>query len=514
MRTSTASCWRSRARKGRPVPPDGQRRGRRPSSAHARSARRRLVVWSTQVAAARRGRRRPSRPMGGPGRGRPPSARRVDRRPTTHVSLEHPRQLVAQQAEAGTWSVRPRPDQRAASSRRELRDRGRLAVDGPDPLDVDAVDLRDLGHEQVDQPVRRAAPPRARRWPARRRARGSRCPPRRRAPRRSGWPPARARPAGRAARRAARSGARRGPYRARAVAGRDAAVSSSREPDDGRPGAADAARSTSLTRPRRRLRRPWAMRCSFSMRAKRTKPSPPGPNPTPGRQRHLALPHEHRAELDASPAPRRARGSAPTRTSSPSAWGCPTRCRARPSTQRVPTALVGGADLLREVRRLVHRDRRGDLDGLERAVVEVALELHERLHDVGVADHERAAPAGHGEALGHRVQLDGALLGPLGLQDGGRVVAVEADVGVGEVVHDDHLPLPAEVDDALHEVEVDARAGRVVGEGDDEHAGLRPADLPRRLEAVEEVAGVVLCTRVGRLRIGTWRRSAPANSGP
>ncbi len=26
----------------------------------------------------------------------------------------------------------------------------------------------------------------------------------------------------------------------------------------------------------------WPMRCSFSMRAKRTWPSPPGPKPTPG----------------------------------------------------------------------------------------------------------------------------------------------------------------------------------------------------------------------------------------
>ena len=33
---------------------------------------------------------------------------------------------------------------------------------------------------------------------------------------------------------------------------------------------------------RRRLRTPWPMRCSFSMRANRTWPSPPGPKPTPG----------------------------------------------------------------------------------------------------------------------------------------------------------------------------------------------------------------------------------------
>ena len=37
-----------------------------------------------------------------------------------------------------------------------------------------------------------------------------------------------------------------------------------------------------LVSTRRRLRTAWPMRCSFSMRAKRTCPSPPGPNPTPG----------------------------------------------------------------------------------------------------------------------------------------------------------------------------------------------------------------------------------------
>ena len=46
-------------------------------------------------------------------------------------------------------------------------------------------------------------------------------------------------------------------------------------------------------------------------------------------------------------------------------------------------------DLLGEVRHLVQGDRGGDLDGLERAVVEVGLELGERLHHVAVADEER-----------------------------------------------------------------------------------------------------------------------------
>jgi hypothetical protein len=44
----------------------------------------------------------------------------------------------------------------------------------------------------------------------------------------------------------------------------------------------------SLVRARRRLRIPWPMRCSFSIRAKRTWPSPPGPNPIPGEVATLA----------------------------------------------------------------------------------------------------------------------------------------------------------------------------------------------------------------------------------
>jgi hypothetical protein len=75
-------------------------------------------------------------------------------------------------------------------------------------------------------------------------------------------------------------------------------------------------------------------------------------------------------------------------------------------------------------------------------------------------------------------------------------VAVEADVGVREVVHDDHLVLAAEVDHPLHEGEVDGGAGRVVRERDDEHPRLGPADVPRRLQAAHEVVGEVL-TLVG-----------------
>ena len=54
--------------------------------------------------------------------------------------------------------------------------------------------------------------------------------------------------------------------------------------------------------------------------------------------------------------------------------------------QRVAPGLVGLVDLLGVVRGLVQGHDRGDLDRLEGAVVEVALQLGQRLDDRGVAD--------------------------------------------------------------------------------------------------------------------------------
>ncbi len=110
------------------------------------------------------------------------------------------------------------------------------------------------------------------------------------------------------------------------------------------------------------------------------------------------------------------------------------------------------ADLRRVVGGLSQRHDRGDLDRLERPVVEVGLELGERRDDVGAAEREAHAPAGHREGLGQAVELDGALERTLGGEHGGRQVAVEGDVGVGEVVHEHELALAGEVDELLHQL--------------------------------------------------------------
>ena len=74
------------------------------------------------------------------------------------------------------------------------------------------------------------------------------------------------------------------------------------------------------------------------------------------------------------------------------------------------------------------------------------------------------------------------------LEDRRRVVAVEAEVGVREVVDEQHLVLAGEVDHPLHEREVDARGRRVVRER--QHDDLRPR--PRVLPGLEQVLEEVL----------------------
>ena len=104
------------------------------------------------------------------------------------------------------------------------------------------------------------------------------------------------------------------------------------------------------------------------------------------------------------------------------------------------------------LRAFERRDGR-DLDRREGAVVEVALDARERADQVAVADHEADAPAGHVVALRQGEELDRDVLRARHLHDRRRLVAVEDDVGIGEVVHDDRCRArAAERDDALEEV--------------------------------------------------------------
>src|SRR3954454_21446320 len=112
-----------------------------------------------------------------------------------------------------------------------------------------------------------------------------------------------------------------------------------------------------------------------------------------------------------------------------------------PGAERVAPAAIDVADLHGVVGGVPQGHDRRDLDRLERPVVEVGLQLGECLHDIRAPGDEADAPAGHRERLGQAVELDGALVRPLRLQNRRWLVAVERDVRVREVVHDDELAL-------------------------------------------------------------------------
>jgi hypothetical protein len=102
--------------------------------------------------------------------------------------------------------------------------------------------------------------------------------------------------------------------------------------------------------------------------------------------------------------------------------------------QHVAAQAVVFADLVDALLRPFKGVNGRDLDGRERAVVEVALEPRERVDEHRVADHEADAPAGHVVTLRQGEELDGDIFGAGNLEDAGRLVAVEGDVGVGQIL--------------------------------------------------------------------------------
>ncbi len=128
----------------------------------------------------------------------------------------------------------------------------------------------------------------------------------------------------------------------------------------------------------------------------------------------------------------------------------------------VPTVPVGRDDLRYVVITFIEGDDRSDLDGLERAVVEIRLELAERRHHLGVPDDEADPPSRHRVTLGERVQLDADVHGTRHLEEARRLVSVEGDIGVREVVDQHDLVFLGERDEALEEPDIDDRRGRVV----------------------------------------------------
>ena len=104
-----------------------------------------------------------------------------------------------------------------------------------------------------------------------------------------------------------------------------------------------------------------------------------------------------------------------------------------------------------------------------------------------VADGEADAPAGHREGLRHRGELDRDVHRARHLQDRGRRLAVEIDLGIGEVGEHDQLVPPREADEVAVEVEIGDMRRRVRRVADDHRERLRDRVHHRALERAEIV---------------------------
>ena len=199
------------------------------------------------------------------------------------------------------------------------------------------------------------------------------------------------------------------------------------------------------------------MRCLFSTMAMRTCASPCSPKPMPGDTATLAC-VSRSLEKASEPSSANALGiGAQANMMADGAGSVPAR-RGQALDQHVAALLVGVARLDDAVLRAVERRRRGDLDRREGAVVEVRLDAGQRLDQRLVAGGEADAPARHRVGLAHRGELDGDVARARHLQHRRRRIAVEIDLGIGEVAQDPDALAFAEIDDRGIEVEIDRPA--------------------------------------------------------
>jgi len=138
-------------------------------------------------------------------------------------------------------------------------------------------------------------------------------------------------------------------------------------------------------------------------------------------------------------------------------------------------------DLVHHLLVALERDDARDLDGLEGAVVEVGLDAGQGGDHAGVAADEPHPPARHVVRLRQREDLDADVLRPGHREEGRRLVAVEREVGVREVVDHHQAVLARELHDLHEEVALDAHGRRVVRERQDQQLGLGPGELRRFL---------------------------------
>src|SRR5215831_11790897 len=129
--------------------------------------------------------------------------------------------------------------------------------------------------------------------------------------------------------------------------------------------------------------------------------------------------------------------------------------------QDIAARAITLADLGDTILRPIQCRRGRHLYRREGAVIEIGLDARQRRNQPRIADRETDAPAGHRIGLAERGKLDRDVARPRHLEDRGRRLVIEINLGVGDVgKHDDFVP-PAERNNLAVEVEVHSLCRRI-----------------------------------------------------
>ena len=169
-----------------------------------------------------------------------------------------------------------------------------------------------------------------------------------------------------------------------------------------------------------------------------------------------------------------------------SAPASPIRCK--PVDQRVAPLAVILADGLGLFRQFVQRHRAGDLDWLKNPVVQIALDLAQRPHQFRIAQGK--APTrqpGMLKLFDSEKNSMPTSMAPGALQQAGRLIAVEDEIGVSEVVHNDEPHAAGEVHHLGEKVEINARRRRIVRKVEHQDFRTRLAAFTGRFQTLQQV---------------------------
>src|SRR4030095_9740276 len=152
-------------------------------------------------------------------------------------------------------------------------------------------------------------------------------------------------------------------------------------------------------------------------------------------------------------------------------------CPVKAVNQRIPALLIHQPDPLDAVLGTIQGVNRGDLDRLKNPVVKGTLDSPQGMDNIPITHRKPHPPPRHVVTFRQRKKFDSDLFSTWNLKQARRLVTIEGQIRICQVVNHDQLIFLCELDDALEEIQLHYFRGWIMGKTDDKQFGLRPGLL-------------------------------------